>query len=174
MATFHPFPRLPPEIRNLIWRSTVEPRIVEVTLTVVKELPDSDDVVMRLASSTLVPAVLHTCQEARDLKKLYQQELSQVFPVLRTADGDFVQQHPPLLPPLHEQPPYFWLNLDIDILSVGLMPLGLFLNIAPLVKRLRFASEGGADSFFETEQDDLAAFVAVEEIQVVPLGPLPG
>lgn len=27
-ATFHPFPRLPPEIRGIIWRATIEPRLV--------------------------------------------------------------------------------------------------------------------------------------------------
>jgi hypothetical protein len=32
MATFHPFPRLPAELRIQIWEMTVEPRVVDVRL----------------------------------------------------------------------------------------------------------------------------------------------
>jgi hypothetical protein len=35
-ATFHPFPRLPFELRAYIWELTVEPRIVEVRVVVKK------------------------------------------------------------------------------------------------------------------------------------------
>lgn len=167
MATFHPFPRLPPELRALVWRLTVEPRIVEVYLTALRELPDSDFPLMRLASSTLVPAALQTCREARSLG-LYQRELSEVPPALRTAAGKIV----PHDPSPQEQLPSFWLNWDIDVLSVGTTPLSLFLPIAPLVKRLRLARRDGVEQFLPSEGHHLDAFVGVEEIQIVCLGQL--
>ncbi|KAH8161628.1 hypothetical protein CIB48_g6619 [Xylaria polymorpha] len=77
MAAFHPFPRLPAELRAQIWEMTVAPRIVEVRITYRASAlsPDSSSTntatVPHLVSSTPVPAILQTCQEARN-QGLYQ------------------------------------------------------------------------------------------------------
>ncbi len=62
MVTFHPFPRLPYELRVHIWEMTVEPRVVEVRCD--RPVPTRQQ--CYLTTSTPVPAVLQTCQEARD------------------------------------------------------------------------------------------------------------
>ncbi|KAK3324789.1 hypothetical protein B0T19DRAFT_402987 [Cercophora scortea] len=62
MATFHPFPRLPTELRLRIWELTASnPRVVEVR--------ERGRLKSRAfwASPTPVPAVLHTCRESRSL-----------------------------------------------------------------------------------------------------------
>ena len=65
MSTFHPFPRLPYELRAMIWEATFEPRTLSVELR--HELQGGVEVKggLSLASSTPVPAVLQTCREAR-------------------------------------------------------------------------------------------------------------
>ncbi|KAK3399880.1 hypothetical protein B0T20DRAFT_407277 [Sordaria brevicollis] len=82
MTTFHPFPRLPWELRARVWELTVEPRTVEVDLRY--NHPITRDMatryflslgaytrnpehvsVLHLRSSTPVPAPLQTCLEAR-------------------------------------------------------------------------------------------------------------
>lgn len=62
MAAFHPFLRLPYELRMRIWEMTVEPRIVNAELT----HQTSTDRAPYLTSSTSVPAVLQVCREARN------------------------------------------------------------------------------------------------------------
>jgi hypothetical protein len=61
MATFHPFPRLPFELRARIWALTVEPRTVDISVP-------NNYVFVKTAlpvSSTPVPAPLQACQESR-------------------------------------------------------------------------------------------------------------
>ena len=73
MATFHPFPRLPYELRMQIWEMTVEPRVVNVELTRQKPIRQA----FYLTSSTPVPAVLQSCREARN-HGLYRKAFSEV------------------------------------------------------------------------------------------------
>lgn len=44
-SQFHPFPRLPPEIRNLIWRATITPRVVLLRRHIASSEPFSNDLV---------------------------------------------------------------------------------------------------------------------------------
>ena len=62
MASFHPFPRLPSELRAQIWEATAEPRTVDVRYRL-----SADEPPMGLTSSTAVPAILHSCREARSI-----------------------------------------------------------------------------------------------------------
>ncbi|KAK4076805.1 hypothetical protein ACCO45_012641 [Purpureocillium lilacinum] len=64
MATFHPFGRLPSELRARIWASTVESRTVEIRYS-----PETGD--LHVNSTTPVPAVQQTSHEAR-MQGLYQ------------------------------------------------------------------------------------------------------
>jgi hypothetical protein len=72
MATFHPFPRLPYELRAQIWEMTVEPRVVNVECRWGEATRQ-----ICLTSSTPVPAVLEACREARN-HGLYQKAFSEI------------------------------------------------------------------------------------------------
>ncbi|KND87881.1 hypothetical protein TOPH_07527 [Tolypocladium ophioglossoides CBS 100239] len=76
MATFYLFPRLPFELRARIWELTVEPRTVEVGF---KRSKGTYGLVLHVASSTPVSAVLQACHEARN-QGLYQQAFFRAIP----------------------------------------------------------------------------------------------
>lgn len=94
MAAFYLFPRLPFELRARIWELTVEPRTVEVR---VKKEHGSWGRILRVISSTPVPAVLQACHEARN-QWLYQKAFN-------FSSG--VEQR------------YVWVNFKIDMISIG-------------------------------------------------------
>ncbi|GAB1317043.1 2EXR domain-containing protein [Madurella fahalii] len=154
MATFHPFPRLPFEIRARIWESTVEPRTVQLrivyTKTLVRDSAGSGDgprevCVQHLLSSTPVPAALHTCRETRNLG-LYQQAFSELSP---------------------SETRYVWLNLEIDMISIGTSPFEAFKPVAHLIRRLSFERNNGDEFSYYFEARELHSFVNVREIHVV-------
>lgn len=154
MTTFHLFPCLPFELRAQIWEMTVEPRTVDVQVvikytTVPPDAPRGPRPwVPRLISSTPVPATLQTCQEARK-QGLYQQAFTEI-----AAQHD-TEQH------------YVWLNLDIDMLSIGTTPFAAYKPVAPMIQRLKFERENGDEGFYHFEVRELHDFVNVKEIHVV-------
>jgi hypothetical protein len=143
MRTFHPFPYLPFELRARIWELTVEPRTVEVRT-------ESSRGIQVLSSSTPVPAILHTCQQARN-QRLYEKAFSGLLP--------------------YSESRYVWVNLDIDTISIGTTGFSCFKNEGHLIRRLKFERENSAsyngEYFYRTEVHDLALFMNVEEIYVV-------
>ncbi|KAI1410091.1 hypothetical protein F5Y13DRAFT_76874 [Hypoxylon sp. FL1857] len=148
MSTFHPFPRLPTELRLRIWALTVEPRVVEVRV-----VPDNPLEVQRLVSPTPVPAILQTCQEARNLG-LYKRAFSEVTATkVNVAAG--------------AESRYVWLNLDIDMVSIGKTSFRAFAPVALSIKRLRFERENSDESFYHFEVRELWDWVNTEEIHVV-------
>ncbi|KAK8061894.1 hypothetical protein PG994_008260 [Apiospora phragmitis] len=165
MATFHPFPRLPTELRALIWQMTVGPRIVDIQIPRARlrpgEIAPTSNV---LASSTLVPAAMQTCREARH-QGLYQREFSEVATALAKDAAEYTGQ-----PWQQQDVPYVWLNLDMDMVSIGHPPLKIFLPMVPMIKRLRLARRRWG--FYEIEGEDLAAFVNLEQMQIVCLDDL--
>ncbi|KAK8016688.1 hypothetical protein PG993_014877 [Apiospora rasikravindrae] len=143
---------------------TVEPRVVDVRT--VSEFLDREGSPKVIVSSTLVPAVPQTCREAR-CQGLYQKHFSEVAAALLTTEAQEAGQSLPL----PKQLPYFWLNLDMDVVSIGASPLRHFLPIAPRIKRLRLAPSKGASGFYFSQGRHLnAAFVNLEEIQIVCVG----
>ncbi|TIC91577.1 hypothetical protein CH35J_011000 [Colletotrichum higginsianum] len=134
-ATFHPFSRLPAELRARIWELTVEPRIVEVRAN--NDVEGSESVIkwlprMRyLCSLTPAPAQLHTCREAREhLTKCPDSvyRFDKAFSELATIPSEGG--------PLQER--YVWFNFDNDMLSVGRTDLHEFQAVAYQIRRLRF------------------------------------
>ncbi|KAI2471450.1 hypothetical protein F4781DRAFT_111799 [Annulohypoxylon bovei var. microspora] len=148
MSTFHPFPRLPTELRLYIWALAVEPRVVEVRV-----VPDHPLKVQRLVSPTPVPAILQTCQEARDLG-LYKRGLSEVTATKVNAAAGAESR-------------YVWLNLDVDMVSIGKTSFRAFAPVASSIKRLRFERENSDESFYHFEVRELRNWVNTEEIHVV-------
>ncbi|KAJ4991799.1 hypothetical protein SVAN01_02649 [Stagonosporopsis vannaccii] len=100
---------------------------------------------VHLTSSTL-PAILHTCREARNLG-LYQQ----VY-----LDGED--------PPLNDRR-YVWLNLDIDLVNIGTWNMLYFQPIASCIKRLKFSREFPEELW--QELDGLENFRNAKEVHIV-------
>ena len=147
MSTFHPFPRLPAELRIKIWSFTVEPRIVEVRVVLDRKTMGS-----KVISPTPVPATLQTCQEARSLG-LYKREFSEISTRRNAAAGD--------------ESRYVWLNLDIDMISIGECHLGNFRHVASSIKRLRLERANSDESFYYFESQLLLDWPDMDEIHVV-------
>jgi hypothetical protein len=143
MSTFHPFARLPYELRAQIWEMTVEPRVVDVRIMQLEQEP-----YRRLVSPTPVPATLQSCKEARD-HGLYKRTFSEL-------DG-----------PSQNERRYVWLNLGIDLVNTGTCPFWHFRAVAAQIKRLKFEREYLAKSFFPRECKELRTFLNAEEIHVV-------
>ncbi|KAK4137750.1 hypothetical protein BT67DRAFT_483705 [Trichocladium antarcticum] len=183
-ATFHPFPRLPVELRARIWELTVEPRIVEVRVVYhdpsparvtdpdawtpawqAKRLPP----MRHLRSRTPAPPPLQTCREAREHLGRhpyggYQKALSEI--AATPSDGfDAV----PADGPRGERARYVWLNFEVDVVSVGeetaLRDLGA---VAHRVRRLRLRRCLASEAFSRTESGLIGdLFVNLAEIFLV-------
>ncbi|KAL6792965.1 hypothetical protein J3E68DRAFT_451396, partial [Trichoderma sp. SZMC 28012] len=63
MSTFHPFPRLPTELRLRIWSLTAFPRMIHVKRQCVGDHGESR--LQYMATSTPCPPVVQVCQESR-------------------------------------------------------------------------------------------------------------
>lgn len=144
MPTFN---QLPFEIRAMIWRCTVEPRTVEIRIL----KPTHPVPVPHLFSPTPVPAALQTCREARNLG-LYKDAW---FELNITVGPDRTERR------------YVWLNLEIDIVSIGPADFCWFVSVAPDIRRLKFERDFEDHSYSESTCDELCWFVNVEEIHVV-------
>jgi hypothetical protein len=144
MSTFHPFPLLPFELRAQIWEMTVEPRTVDVRVVHM----DWDET-RHLRSSTPVPATLHSCREARN-QKLYRKVFSEL------------ENH-------HDvEKRYVWLNLDIDLVSIGRSWCSDYEKVAATLKRLKFERVSDNDHFFWIESRNLYKLLpSLEEMHVV-------
>ncbi|EUC33675.1 hypothetical protein COCCADRAFT_95371 [Bipolaris zeicola 26-R-13] len=145
MTTFRPFPRLPLELREQIWKDTVEPRTVDV-----RRFQAWPQHYGRLVSSTPIPAILQSCREARNLG-LYKK----VFFEGEEAESSKTEQR------------YVWMDLDIDIMDIGTSKFDHYKHIAPAVKRLKFERENTDEYFYFHEVLEMMQFINVEEIHIV-------
>lgn len=144
MSTFHPFLRLPFELRAQIWEMTVEPRTVTVY---VKPFTGLRSGPRRLFSRTPVPATLHSCQEARK-HNLYEKKFSDL--------GDRKEN----------ERRYVWMNLDIDMIDINGCDFRHYKTVAPTIRRLKFSAEN-EPPFTHADGKNMAFFVNVREIHVV-------
>ncbi|KAH4065776.1 hypothetical protein HBH98_108680 [Parastagonospora nodorum] len=144
MSTFHPFPRLPFELRAQIWEMTVEPRTVTVY---VKTSNGFRSGAWRLVTPTPVPATLHSCREARN-HGLYQKKFGELQD--RTQYGDR----------------YVWVNLDIDMIDILDCQFRYYKTVAPTIRRLKFEARN-EEPFTHADSRDMVFFVNVQEIRVV-------
>jgi hypothetical protein len=97
--------------------------------------------------SSVIPAALHACREARN-HGLYQQ-VSMDVDEPHTSDRRYV-----------------WLNLEIDLLDIGTTYLMYFVPIASSINRLKFSREAADEWWYNHEKDTLSIFANVEEIHV--------
>ena len=194
MSTFHPFPRLPLELRLAIWEMTVEPREVEVRI--VKPTPEDpreaqwshprqwiymDSALFQEAMSdvpTSTRAGRKARKKARQEWKSYQPYVHMVSSTIPTAlhtcrearNHGLYQQISLDVDEQHgTDRRYVWLNLDIDLINIGTSYLAYYIPIASSIKRLKFSRECSDEWWFEHEKDLLPRFINVKEIHVVCL-----
>ncbi|KAH7113109.1 hypothetical protein B0J13DRAFT_681806 [Dactylonectria estremocensis] len=141
MATFHPFARLPLELRIRIWKMTVEPRAVEVRF---KTEFRTGGTVFHVMSSTPMPGILQACHEARNLD-LYRRAF---------AYGD--------------KPRYVWVNFKMDMISIGDTDLREIVDEQRDIRRLRFERQDD-EWLFHFESKELKEYTNLEELHVVCL-----
>lgn len=144
MATFHPFPRLPFELRARIWNLTAEPRTVEVSLWPLTGVGDCS-----LVSRTPVPAPLQACRESRrELQRQYEQAFAEL------------EKRRPL------ERRYIWVNFDMDLIDIGTWELNRFSSVEESLQRLKMEREP-TEYFCRLEVEDLRKFTRLREIHVV-------
>lgn len=179
--TFHPFPRLPFELRARIWELTVEPRVVEVRVVyhdpsplkktdpdawtnewMKKRLPPR----RHLRSPTPVPVQLQTCREAREHLSRhpcggYQRAFSEI---MTTPSGGF----DPVPEGDAERGHYVWLNLDVDMVSIGKTGLHDLQAVAHQVRRLRLWRDISCEYFSHTESALFGRwFTSLAEVRLI-------
>ncbi|KAG7287398.1 hypothetical protein NEMBOFW57_006909 [Staphylotrichum longicolle] len=187
-ATFHPFSRLPFELRARIWELTVEPRIVEVRVvhhepvTLAKPTgPDASSTtakrtqkrlppVRHLRSPTPAPAQLQTCREAREhLSSHPFSGYRKAFSEIATTPYDGFDPVPED-DPSGERDRYVWLNFDVDVVSIGETELRDFRAVARQVRRLRLVRSLDNEFFSYTESELIGSlFTNLAEIYLVCL-----
>lgn len=143
MSTFHPFPRLPYELRTQIWSLATPPRIVHVRQT---ELPGGHEIAC-VVSPTPSHPVLQVCRESRQLAA-YQRAFT---------DG--------------AEPRYTWIDFEADMICIQSVDLLHELRSHRLdIQRLRLTSDGSQDSydnFFYWGGKELREFPKLKEIHVI-------
>lgn len=185
-ATFHPFPRLPSELRAQIWELTVEPRIVEVGVVYHHPTPatvtDPDPrrmnkplppPVRHLRSPIPAPAQLHTCRDAREHlgRHPYHNGYQKAFSKIMTTPYDGFDPVPED-DPQKERDRYVWLNFDVDMVSIGSeTDLREFRAVAHQVRRLRLERDLDNEYFAYGESRLIGGlFVHLAEIHLVCRG----
>lgn len=147
MPTFSLFPLLPTELRLQIWRFTVEPRTVDISVS---------ESYLRFGyplpvTNTPVPGPLQTCRESRsELQKHYQRG----FKELRNRDDVELR--------------YVWVNFEIDIIYIGSgNHFHVYKAVASQIQRLKFDGDLSDESFCRGGMIDLLLFTSVKEVFVV-------
>lgn len=169
MTTFHPFPRLPAELRLLIWALTTSPRTVEVRIhndprtdtatatTTATAGPSSQQQQnnLTLISSAPIPGPLQTCREARNAGIYHH-----VYP-------DLTNYYIKPGTEYAEERWYFWVNFDMDMISIGTTDLDFLVPVAHLVKRLRVQRDSLRGQWAYVEAEELLMFANVVEMHAV-------
>ncbi|KAF5124186.1 hypothetical protein E5D57_012114 [Metarhizium anisopliae] len=150
MATFHPFPRLPYELRAMVWALAAEPRTVQINVDygegINPQVRQSDFTkgMYYLVSSTPVPAVLHTCRESRK-----QSPYERLFCCEET------------------EPCYVWVNFDLDMFDIGIGDVIFLFQNRSRVRRLKFEFYDIQYAFWDPEDFEDWQFKNLVEFHVV-------
>ncbi|KAJ4418751.1 hypothetical protein N0V85_001306 [Neurospora sp. IMI 360204] len=152
-TTFHCFPYLPWELRARIWELSAEHRVVHVGTVEYGEPLRDASVGKRqykmVVSFTPMPAMLQVCRESRNLG-VYRQCFSEVERI-----PDFV--------PKASWRRYVWLNLDLDIIDIGMQDLRDLKLVAPSIKRLKLVRA----EFVYEDANALGLFENLKEVYIM-------
>ncbi|RFU78378.1 hypothetical protein TARUN_3900 [Trichoderma arundinaceum] len=142
MSTFHPFPRLPLELRARIWGLTAHPRLVHVRVKKHESRPFG---VVCVTSPTPPPPVMQVCQESRE------------YGPYRRAFT------------IGSEARYLWVNFESDMISLGDINLDDLESHQSDIQRLRFTvgSDESYDAFCYHRSGELGNFPVLKEIHVL-------
>lgn len=121
-TTFHPFPRLPLELRLVIWEASISPRTInfrtcafrcggddqEQRVEVSIPTPKPNISFWTFTSIPPPPPILHTCRESRNIGLHFQGGYQKAFSTwcLPYFDGSWNNR-------------YLWVNFELDIIDIG-------------------------------------------------------
>lgn len=151
-TTFHPFLRLPFELRTQIWNLAARPRLVHINITPTALKPWKRTGDYDFASPTPAPALAHVCQESRQCAP-YQKAFFTTLP-----DESEVR--------------YIWVNFEEDMICVEDDNLGGLSPHLADIRRLRFTIPTGdrGDLVFEvfgwSRNGIIESFTALRELQL--------
>ncbi|KAI0542597.1 hypothetical protein GGR58DRAFT_452882 [Xylaria digitata] len=149
-TTFHPFPKLPAELRIQIWTLAAGPRILQIHVFL--KTPKSKD--FGYASPTPAPAVLHVCRESR-LIAPYQKAFFTSTPVCGGTDTK-----------------YIWVNFQQDMICLADHQLERLGPYQADIERLRFSVPTGLHGhylhscFFRKSHEILRDFSTLRELHI--------
>jgi hypothetical protein len=187
MSTFHPFPKLPTELRLLIWEMTVEPREVEVRLTTPEDPIEAERIhpsdwnmgargkwskaTQGMPNSTpadheAIEKVWEEWKNWHPRVHLVSSNIPGTMHTCRESRNNGLYQKVSLDNQHGTDRRYVWLNPDIDLVNIGEMYLAYLEPIAHLFKRLKLEREL-SDYWWESENELLGNFINVEEMHVV-------
>ncbi|KAM6477838.1 hypothetical protein HDV62DRAFT_372234 [Trichoderma sp. SZMC 28011] len=147
-TTFHPFPRLPFEIRSQIWALAVYPRLLHIRITPKKDTLGNS--YLHYASMIPQAELMHVCRESRQLAP-YRKAFFTTLP------GDCEAR-------------YIWVNFDEDMISLQDEKLGGLAPHAAEIQRLRFMVPTGSyreyweDTFHRYPDTHFKRFTALREL----------
>lgn len=166
MATFHCFPKLPPELRGLIWAHSVEFRTVDSrALRADKRPTRKRRARLRDPYTPLpVPVVMQVCRESRS-QQLYERVEYRYPPerppVTDTRPGVTVDADP-----RPSEVRYAWVNFDKDMIDIETDDLGTILHLWSRIRRLKLERDFSSSSWYHGEVQDLAYFRNLEMCQI--------
>ncbi|KAL6907358.1 hypothetical protein GGI43DRAFT_258941 [Trichoderma evansii] len=146
-TTFHPFPRLPFEIRSQIWAMAVYPRLVHLRTTLPPKGPGC-----YFASMIPQAELMHVCRESRQLAP-YRKAFFTTLP------GD-------------SEARYIWVNFDKDMICLQNENMLSLRPHAADIQRLRFTVPTGsygeywAETFTRFTNDHFKQFTALREVHL--------
>ncbi|KAK0766859.1 hypothetical protein N5P37_000588 [Trichoderma harzianum] len=147
-TTFHPFPRLPSEIRSQIWALAVYPRLLHIRITPKKDTLGNS--YLHYASMIPQAELMHVCRESRQLAP-YRKAFFTTLP------GD-------------SEARYIWVNFDEDMISLQDEKLRGLAPHAAEIQRLRFTVPTGSyreyweDLFHRFPDTHFKMFTALREL----------
>ncbi|EHK18980.1 uncharacterized protein TRIVIDRAFT_44202 [Trichoderma virens Gv29-8] len=148
-TTFHPFPRLPFELRSQIWAMAVYPRLVHIRATSKPSGPGC-----YFASMIPQAELMHVCRESRQLAP-YRKAFFTTLPDDSEAR-------------------YIWVNFDEDMICIPDQFMGYLRAHAADIQRLRFTAPAGSFGegwvtgfgYAEYLKDRFKHFTALREVHV--------
>src|SRR5690242_8350992 len=189
MSTFHPFPRLPVELRLAIWEMTVEPREVEVRIVKPKPTPEGLPAplwseptdwwyISRAKFEEAMSDIPTSTRAGRKSRRKAWDQWDHYHPYVHLTSSTV----PAILQACREarnhglyhqvylegedQPfndrRYVWLNLNIDMINIEKWDLVYFLPIASSIKRLKLSRKTPEE--WDHELDLLSNFTNAEEV----------
>ncbi len=136
---FHPFPRLPVELREYIWELSMEPRIVAIRpLDGPRHDPYEDE-----QDSFAPQEFLDACEEARSALQLRYPERTPPPHLLHVCaeSRSLLQRHYRKAFAVRAPPQYSWVNFDMDTVCMSDVDLKGFVAEVPLIRRLILESQ---------------------------------